>query len=293
MSVQSPAKKRGRRRSLFLSVVVLLLLVALAVFLIWQANCQQGPSVMGQLRQITGNTVTVGKEESDFYRLMAQKAMEQQGSQATNSGDGGTYASKVYAQFLVGERLGICGPYSFESLQAEMAQENQNRKSQKDQGEKLEGPVQFDLTEYLPYRLDQVEDASVEKLIENPSSVLLANSKAYWEANQDQFAVVREVQVEMTSDGSTIQRTYKKADLNQLKDSNPQLYELLSGTREGQTFEYEYDGETIEGKVLSVRKETATYEEVTQQVLFSYMKAVEYPQLISLLTQNNPVQLTE
>lgn len=293
MSCQPPAKKRGMWRSFFFPVAVLLLLVVLSAFLIWQANCQQGPSVMGQLRQITGNSVTVGKEESDFYRLMAQRAMEQQGSQATDSGDAAVYASKIYARFLVGERLGICGPYSYESLQAEMARENQDRKNRKEQGEKIEGPIQFELTDYLIYRLEQLEEASAEKLIENPSSVLLANSKAYWEANQDQFAVVREVQVDMISQGRTSQKIFKKSDLNQLKETNPQLYELLSEAREGQVFEYEYDGETIEGKVLSVRKETAVYEEVTQQVLFSYMKAVEYPQLISLVAQNNPVQLTE
>mgnify|MGYP003369896325 CR=1 FL=1 len=293
MSGQPPGKKRGMWRSFFFPVAVLLLLVALAAFLIWQANCQQGPSVMGQLRQITGNSVTVGKEESDFYRLMAQRAMEQQGSQATDSGDAAAYASKVYARFLVGERLGICGPYSYESLQMEMEQENQDRKSRKEQGEKLEGPLQFELTDYLPYRLEQLEEASVEKLIENPSSVLLANSRSYWEINREQFAVIREVQVDMTSDGKTTQRTFKKSDLKEMKESNPQLYELLSEAREGQAFAYEYDGETIEGKVLSVKKETAAYEEVTQQVLFSYMKSVEYPQLISLVAQNNPVQLTE
>ena len=105
--------------------------------------------------------------------------------------------------------------------------------------------------------------------------------------------MIREVQVDMTSDGKTTQRTFKKSDLKEMKESNPQLYELLSEAREGQAFAYEYDGETIEGKVLSVKKETAAYEEVTQQVLFSYMKSVEYPQLISLVAQNNPVQLTE
>lgn len=287
--------KRIRRigwRSL-VSTGVLLFLILLTVFFIWQANCQQGPSAIGQLRQITGISVSMGKEESDFYRTLAQKELTQQGAAAPSAGNAELYASKVYACFLAGERLGVCSPYSFEGLKADMAKDNQERLAQKEQGKKLEGPEQYDLPQYLRYRLDEVRDAIVDKLAENPSHTLQQNSRAYWESNRDQFAVVREITVDMKQNKSEKKIMFKKGDINKLKEGNPQLYEILSNAKEGQTFEYEYDGDTISGEILSVKKETADYEEVTQQVLIAYLAKVEYPQLIDLIAINNPVQLTK
>lgn len=281
MSHRANPRRRIGWRSL-VSIGVLLFLLLLAAFFIWQANCQPGPSVMGQLRQITGNSVTIGKEEADFYQGLAGQDMDKT-----------AYASRVYAQFLAGERLGVCGPYSFESLKAELAQENEQRRLKKEQGEKLEGPAQFDLAHYLPYRLEQIRDASVALLVENPSGALLANSKAYWEANQDKFAVVREITVELRQNGSTERKVFKKSELAEMGSQNPQLQKLLYSGKEGQSFEYEYNGDKITGEILSVKKETATFEEATQAVLTSYMANVEYPQLIDLIAANNPVTVTQ
>lgn len=287
--------KRIRRigwRSL-ISIGVLLSLVLLTVFFICLANCQQGPSVMGQLRQITGVSVTMGKEESEFYRSLAQKELTEQGAAAPSSGNTVLYASKVYACFLAGERLGISAPYSFEGLKADMDKENQERRVQKEKGEKLEGPEQYELPQYLSLRLEQVNQAIVEKLAENPSRTIRQNSQAYWEANRDQFAVVREIAVHQKRDKTESKTVFKKEDLNKLRDSNPRLYDLLSNAKQGQTFEYEYDGDIESIEILSVKTETADYEEVTQQALIAYLSKVEYPQLIDLIAQNNPVQLTE
>lgn len=291
MSPHLNKKARFRWRSLA-SVGMLVLLVLLAVALIWQANCQTGPSVIAQLRLVSGNTPTIGREESDFYRQLSKKKINGQGSALPLEEEARDYASRVYAQFLIGERLDLCGPFSYALLKQDMEKENQERTQKKQAGEGLDGPDQYDLEGYLEDRLASLKAQIISRLADNPNETLIQNSRAYWERNQDKFSMVCEVSYKMTGSGSP-SKNLKREDLARLREEDAQLWEILTNGKEGQSFEYQSGEELLPGKILVVRRETATFDAVQGTVIAAYLEEIEYPQLVTLVAENNPVQLTE
>lgn len=284
-------KNANKGKRFFLPVVIVLgFLVLLAILLVYFINGSKAPSIMETIGDVKGIVTTLGREEADFYLPLAKQEKEESGAAQLTEEELEQFAARVYAQFLIGEKLELCGPYSLDLIKTEMEKENSLRKSQKEQGKVVYGPLEYDLNSYFHYRLAQIKEQSVKALTEQRDPDLEKQSYDYWEKHQDQFTVIQEITYELTEDGSTEQKTLKQEDMSTLSKTDPQLLDILYQGEEGDEFSYPYGDGQRSGKILTIQRQTAGFQENKQEVIETYLAKIAYPELVTTIAESNPVE---
>ena len=97
------------------------------------------------------------------------------------------YARKVNAIFFLGDKLGLCEPFSFELLKLRMEQENQSRKLKLENEEIIYGLEQFSLETFYQYTLDNLKTKIHSYLEEHIDAGILNLAKKYYEENKNLF----------------------------------------------------------------------------------------------------------
>lgn len=291
MTKHKPVGKGIYRKKYGIVLIIIIgVLILAAVLILLNQHQKEAPSKWDLVGESIGIVNALGKEEMEFYQPLAQKELQKSGGQTVDSVYLIDYASRVYAQFLIGNKLGLCSPYSLSSLKAEMEQENNLRKARKENGEAIYGPEQYDLDSYFQYRLAEVKEQTIQELSRNPDSKLVEESRAYWNAHQEDFALIEEICYELTANGKTEQKVLTREEMSTLSKTDPQLLDLLYEGEDGQEFEYQFGDELRTGKILSIKKHTVDYEEDRQTVVESYVANVAYPELVKKMADSNPVE---
>ena len=199
---------------------------------------------------------TISEEEYDFYCEIVQKNYKGKDKKKLEKLTK-QYAQNVYAQYALGQRYGLCEPYSYEYLKMKMEMENQQRKAKKDAGEVVYGTLEFKLDGYLQYQLSNLRLSIIDSITKHSDKTLEKKAKKYWEENQDKFKRIASVEYRLDKETKVV--TWK--DFSLLEKTDSQLFTYLYEGKEGDTFSIEENGHVIEGEIIKKTMEKMDFDE--------------------------------
>lgn len=282
----------------------LVLLMLLGIILIVVSGCdnskrqehseqnenREPETFLSMIESYHGFMRTVSSEELDFYRYFVERDLQEPVDEETLQSLVKEYANKVNAVFYLGNRWGLCEPYSFEALKLRMEQENAERKTKLEQGEVVYGLEEFTLEIYFQYIMDNLE-ASIEAQLEaNADEEMFKMAEAYYLENEEEFSYRKEVVYEQTLNGVTETLTADVDMLSFLAKADTSLADFLQMADIGEIYEDENDT----GKRRVVLKEIVDsekgFENNAEMALYRFVKDELYDFVIDTIAKNNPVQ---
>lgn len=250
---------------------------------------QQG--IISTLESYSGTSQVIEEKEYDFYFEIVRKEFENQNDKDKIQTAANSFIQDTYAQFLIGNKLNICKPYSFQTLERDMKIENQQRKIKKNKNEIFYGPLEFKLESYFKYILNNLKSDIIEVLYEKEDPDLIENAKNYYHKNPDTFTRLESVEYEITVDSTTEKKVLKREDMSILEKTNSNLFQSLYTRQEGDEFLYLENGQEVSGKILSKKKSVIKYQEAKEEIIKVYISEVVYPELVRIVGDHNPPEL--
>jgi len=247
-------------------------------------------NILGTVKEFTGYQREIGQEEYEFYTYFIERENTEQLTAEEMEKKVRDYANEVNALFHLANKLQLCEPYSYETLKMRMEQENEVRKVKKEKGEALYGLEQFTLKQFFQYRKDTVEAALRSYLEGHIDEYIIQQAKIYYEENKEKFHIRETVIYEESVQGTTETVTVDRNQLNFLADADPGLADFLASGEEQECYEDVH----LEGNRKVVIKEIIYnkegFESNREAAISAYIQQELFPELISIVAKNNPVQ---
>lgn len=225
---------------------------------------------------------TISEEEYNFYCEIVQKNYKGKDKKKLEELTK-EYAQNVYAQYALGEKYGLCEPYSYEYLKMKMETENQQRKAKKDAGEVVYGTLEFKLDGYLQYQLSNLRLSIIDSVVKNSDKTLEKKAKKYWEEHQDKFERIASVEYRLDKETKVV--SWK--DFPLLEKTDSQLFTYLYEGKEGDTFSIEENGHVVEGEIIKKTMEKTDFAENKTEIIKNYVGSVYYDELINQSEKEN------
>ena len=140
-------------------------------------------TVLSQIDSYRGFVRVISEEELEFYKYFVERELPQPVEEETLLALTKEYANKVNAAFYLGNKWGLCEPYSFENLKLRMEQENLERKVKLEEGEVIYGLEEFSLEIYFEYVMDNLELSLKTELEAKADAEIMNLAKTYYEKN--------------------------------------------------------------------------------------------------------------
>lgn len=288
-----PNKKAVKEKKIILIGVMVLLLVTSLVILIVSV-VKEGPpketSLLETLEGYKGYIRQVAQEEYNFYTELVKRDLTQDLSEEDLEAQVKEYINTVNATFYLGNQLGLCESYSFHGLQIQMQHENDSRKIKKEKGEPIYGLEQFDLTSYFQYVMSNLEVDLVDYLVKHADNTLIAQAKAYFEANAEAYREVASITYNVTENGKTTLHTVSQEEVRTLQNQDGELFDFLEEAEQGDLFTYEVAGSERRVGVVSIEYRDTVFEESKSAILRDFIQGQVYENLIATVAKNNPVE---
>lgn len=236
-------------------------------------------------KDVSQVVTVISDEEYQFYREIVEREYKGKDLQELENKTK-EYAREIYAQFGLGEKYGICKPYSYESLKMDMESENQLRQAKQDAGEVVYGALEYTLDGYLQYTFSNLKIQTVEYLVKNHDAELEKKAEAYFKKYPDKFQRVEEITYRLGEDTKTV--TW--AELPTLEKTDSELFEYLYYGDEGDEFTLSEREEAIDGEVLKKTMKTMDFVKDKSSVLKIYISDVYYEELLKQAEAEYPLE---
>ena len=222
---------------------------------------------------------TAGAEESEFFREYVRKdnaelspdQLDQAAEQSLN---------EYRALTALGEELGICEPYSFEQLQADCEQENEERAEKKQTGEVFFGPETLSLDSYFRYSYSALQADILTALLDGRDEALTAQARAFYDENLDLFTRVASVRCTISENGITQEHVFQRDEFRALGQSDPVLMDFLSEAADGEEAILGSGENTRQVKRLGVTTELLDFHANERMITETYLTAKWIPEWI-------------
>jgi hypothetical protein len=250
----------------------------------------QTTGLLAVLDSYRGYSRVVSAEEYEFYEYFVKRDLPGAVSAEELDALVKEYANEVNAVFYLGNRLGFCEPYSFETLQFRMEQENTKRQLQLEQGEVVYGLEQFTLRTYFQYTVDNLQ-ASLEGYLEaNADEEILERAKAYYEAHEEEFTYRKEIHYDQSLDGVTERLTADVDMQGFLGKADMGLADFLGIADVGDVYEDDKDGKARRVVIAKIIYSDKGYENNADMALYRLVTNELYDEVIKNTAKNNPLE---
>ncbi len=282
------SERSGKAR--IISVTAAVLVLYLVAMIVTGCTKEQEPGLLETLEGYKGYTRQVGTEEYQFFEELVLREQSDEMSEEEKVQKVKEYINSVNAVFYLGEKLGLCEPYSFGEMKLRMEQENASRKAKKESGEPIYGLEQFEADSYFRYVFSSLEADIKEYLTDNADDALIADAREHYEKHPEEYEISKVITytVEEGDDAASYTVPYEK--LSGLQNADGELFDFLTGAAEGDTFEYSFGDSSRRVSIVSVETEQKSFEENTREILSEYIGDQVYDSLIEKAAQNNPVE---
>lgn len=269
------------------AAVLVLYLVAMIV-----TGCtkEQEPGLLETLEGYKGYTRQVGTEEYQFFEELVLREQSDEMSEEEKAQKVKEYINSVNAVFYLGEKLGLCEPYSFGEMKLRMEQENASRKAKKESGEPIYGLEQFEADSYFRYVFSSLEADIKEYLTDNADDALIADARKHYEKYPEEYEISKVITYSVEEGDTVASYTVPYEKLSSMQNADGELFDFLACAAEGDTFEYSFGDSSRRGSIVSVETERKSFEENTREILSEYIGDQVYDSLIEKVSQNNPVE---
>lgn len=225
-------------------------------------------------------TRSVSAEEYEFYYHLAKRDLPADTEPAEMEEKAKEMASRSVAEFSLGQKLGICQPYSFESLKRNMEKENEQRKVKKGSSEVVYGPEQFDLVSYYLYVAGNLEIDTVDYIAAHADDTMLQNAETYFEEHREEYRPITSIRYAMTEQDTTEEKTLLQEDMRTLERLDGELFAFLYYGKAGDTMEYYYGDVQRTVKILDIEREDPSFDDAREAALEDYIAEVYYEELV-------------
>lgn len=281
----------SKKKILVWGAAALLLIAGLVILIagVVREGRPKEQSLLETVEAYKGYTREVGREEYDFYAALVKRDLTEEISEEALDERVKEYANTVNATFFLGNKLGLCEPYSFQNLQTQMQNENNARKLKKEKGEPIYGLEQFELNGYFQYVISNLKIDLVDYLTEHADSAMIEQAKAHYEENREAYRQLSSITYRMTENGETTIKNQSREELRSLQNTDGELLDLLAEASEGDVFSYEWNGSLREVEVTAVIYQDSSFEENRTTALRAYVEGQVYDGLIAKAAEDNPV----
>lgn len=238
-------------------------------------------SVQQKLESMTdAYTRGMEPEEYDFYYGLVRRDLPADTGEAALAEKTKEKASRAIAEFSLGQKLGLCQPYSFESLQRAMEKENEQRKLKKENGEVVYGPQKFELNAYFNYVISNLKLDVVDAIKEGADDALQQKAKAYFEENRAEYQEISNIRYTITEEGITEEKNLPREEMRTLERTDDQLFEFLYYGQAGDTMDYLYGDKERSVRILALDRADPDFDSVQAAALEDYISEVYYEELV-------------
>ena len=130
-------KQKKRNPKVFWWVIAGSLVVLTAVLALIFAAPKEENTILKELRAKNGYIRSVGADEYAFFEKLVSRDSTSELTEAELKAQTIEKINQVNVLFMLASRMDLCKPYSFESFQLDMENENSQRKLKKEKGEVL------------------------------------------------------------------------------------------------------------------------------------------------------------
>ncbi|GAB6989264.1 hypothetical protein [Paenibacillus pini] len=289
---QSPPK----RKSPFFAVLGIILSLAAIFVLVGLFTTSKQDKQLGVTEQVlsyAGYTRVIDQQEYQFYEYLAQREMDGVSDSNLLADKTKALAQIVNAQFYLGNKLGLSGPYSFGSMQEQMKQENARRKMEIEKGQVIYGPKTFDIYRYYQYVSSNLEVKIIDYLATNADESLHTMARTYFEENKKKYEHIEKIVYSLTENGKTVENTIDWGQLNTLGKADSELAQILKNGSIDQEFSYRFGNSKRSGKIISVIHVKADFEQQRASITSDFLSNGYYKQLLKEVANNNPIEFAE
>ncbi|WP_375102453.1 hypothetical protein ACDZ28_18520 [Paenibacillus sp. RS8] len=289
----APAKRKSAL-SVALGIVLLSasIVVALAGFIIIPQEEKQ-PEITEQILGYSGYTRVIGQQEYKCYEHLARREMDDDRDSKLLAQNTKKLAQTANAQFFLGNKLGLYGPYSFEYLQEQMKHENAARAIKKEQGQAIYGPEVFDIYTYYQYVSSNLEVDIIDYLATHADASILAKTRTYFEENKKDYDHPEQVVYTLSENANSEVYTLDWRQLNSLESADSQLAHFLREGSENQEWSYMFGKLQRNVKIQSVTYVKTDFEQQKTTIVSDFLKNGYYKKLLQEIEKNNPVAFSE
>lgn len=267
-----------------------LLAIALIGIILFKSSAQQEESLLEQMKDKQGYIRTVGLEEYEFFKKLVDRDLPEDVTEEELDARTREKVNRANAEFMLASWMDLYKPYSFESFQRDMENENSQRKIKKENNEVFYGPEKFDLITYYSYVSANLKLDMVSYITENADATVLDGAKAYFEEHADNYLTIKKICYLLTEDGNTQEMVLEREELSSLEKTDSTLFEFLYYGKENDTMEYFYNEKQRTVQFLSVEYEELSLKNNIERVVRDYITNVYLEDWILKIEEENPVE---
>lgn len=247
-------------------------------------------TVLSMIDSYRGYIRIVSTEELEFYKYFVERDLPEPVTEEELLSLTKDYANRVNAAFYLGNRWGLCEPYSFEALKLRMEQENTERKIKLEQGEVVYGLEEFTLDIYFQYVMDNLQSSLQGQLEADADKEILEMAEQYYTEHSEDFVYRKEVVYDQFLNGKKETLTADVDMLSVLGKTDTALADFLQMADASEIYEDVIE----EGERRVVLKEITYseegYENNAEMALYRLVRDELYDSVIDMVAKNNPVQ---
>ena len=277
-----------KKKSL-LVVCIIATVVISSILFFFAFQSEKSSDLLEKISSYKGYTRVISEEEFDFYQYFVKRDLSNDVDENDIREKVIAYANEVNAVFYLGNKLGFCEPYSFETLKLRMEQENIQRKISLEQGEVIYGLKEFTLQNYFQYIMDNLESDIKSYLETNADEGILKMAKDYYQTHEEEFVYRKEVVYEQTLNGVTQTLTADVDAMSLLGKTDTAMADFLQMAEPGDCYEDNIE-DIKRGIVLKeIVYSEKGYEKNAGMALYRMVSEELYDKVIKMVAVNNPV----
>ncbi|MGN0335364.1 MAG: hypothetical protein ACI4DV_06855 [Lachnospiraceae bacterium] len=279
-------KRRGKLRWL----AGMILTVLSVFFILWIPGAEEESSLLKDLRDTKGYIRTVGADEYHFFEKLVKRDSTGELSEQELERQTRDKINRVNAEFLLANQMGLCSPYSFESFQREMENENTLRKLKKEKKEVFYGPEEFDLITYYDYISGNLKLDMVSFVAGHADSEVKEGAENYFKDHAENYRSVKSIRYLLTEGGISEEKILLYEDMSSLEKTDSVLFDILRSGKEGDTYSYTFEDNIRDISILEITYEEATLKNNMERVMRDYITNVYLEDLILITMEKSPVE---
>lgn len=284
-------KQKNKNHKVFGWVLAGGFTVLVAVLALLFSAPKEENTILKELREKNGYIRSVGADEYAFFEKLVSRDSTSGMTETELKEQTIERINRVNAMFMLANRMELCRPYSFESFQLDMENENSQRKLKKENGEVFYGPVEFSLTTYYDYMSSNIKLDLVQFITSHADSEVQDGAKAYFEEHKENYRMIESVDYLLTVNGREEEETALYEDFSILEKTDGELFEFLYDGSEGEVLESVYQGSSRKIEILSVKYEELTYKNNAERVMRDYITNVYLENWLQELETVYPVEI--
>lgn len=250
----------------------------------------QEESELDKLKAQQGYIRTVGTEEYEFFKKLVYRDSREELTEEELDTATKEKVNRVNAEFMLANQMGLCDPYSFESFQRDMENENTQRKLKKEKDEVFYGPEEFDLITYYNYVSGNLKLDMVSYITEHADSMIVNESEAYFEEHKENYKTINAIRYFLTENGEQEELVLERDEMSTLEKTDSELFEFLYNGEAGDTLEYVHDESERMVQIISTEYEELSFNNNMERVMRDYITNVYLEDWIQQIEEENPVE---